>query len=162
MPFSVFFCGPRVLSLGELAPALVDELAGRGLASQVLSTVDSKDDGVFLVSPEEIVNKVKVLGAMPAVAILLWPESNRAQREAVLSQIPEAVVVDWCRDDDTQFQFSQRPHCTVHNENEPLEGLAEVFALLEGLAYVDAPQQGQLSPAQDAELVEKLKELGYV
>jgi hypothetical protein len=99
---------------------------------------------------------------MPAAAVVLLDENSRQKREELFAKIPDAVVVDWCRADDADYQFSERPHCTVHNEAGMLEGLAEVFALLEGLGYVEMASHAQLSPAQDAELLEKLKALGYV
>lgn len=162
MPFSLFICGPRLEALADLATAMVEECAGRGLAAQVLSTRDYQAEGVFYVDSQALPARIAKLNAMPAAAIVLLPESRHQQREDLFGKIPDAVVVDWCRSGDADYQFSQRPHCAVHNEEDLVEGLAEVFALLEGLGYLDMAAQAQLSPAQDAELLEKLKDLGYV
>ncbi len=162
MPFALFLCGPRVEDLAPTGTAIVEELAGRRLASQVLCTTPVEVPGVLALEAAELPTRLAELRDMEAAAVVLLQESKRATREALIAHSPEAVVVDWCRGDDPDYQASEQPHCSVTDEGAVLDGMAEVFAVLEGLGYVDFAQQGSLSPEQDAELVEKLKELGYV
>jgi len=149
MAFSLFLCGPRVLELSAAAPAIVEELEGRGLEAAVL---DSRGGGLEAL--------VASLGALPpgVSRVVLLGEPSRARREALVAGAPEAVVVDW--PGEGPFEPTPSPHLTLPAGCGALEGLREVFALLEGLGYV--PYAAAVTEAQEAELVERLKDLGYV
>lgn len=162
MPFALFICGPRVNSLAEAGPAIVEEIAGRAIPSQVVSTVPANATGVFDVTPQQLPQHLAELAEKQAAAVVLLQENSLERRENLIDTAEEAVVVDWCRAEDTEYQRSKAAHCEVVEEQQVIEGMAQVFAVLEGLGYLPFADRGTLSPQEDAELVEKLKELGYV
>ena len=89
-------------------------------------------------------------------------EATRQTRELTIDACENAVVVDWRVDGEASFEASVRPHLSIESRADALDGLKQLFDLLEGLGYLQEGEQGQLSAEQNAELVEKLKELGYV
>jgi len=162
MAFSLFLIGPRVSALAETAPDLVEELSNRGVAAQIISTTPVDEEMVKTVEADALPAHLTGLAKKDLSAVVFFTEPARAAREAIIDQAPDPVVVDWCKLDDPGFERSEGAHCDLADEEQVLEGFAEIFAVLEGLGYVPFADRGSLTPEQDAELVEKLKELGYV
>jgi hypothetical protein len=162
MAFTLFINGPRVGALAETAPDLVEELSNRGVAAQILSTEPVDEEMVKVLQAEALPAHLSGLAERDISAVVFCCELARAAREAIIARAPDPVVVDWCRLDEVTFERSEGAHCDLTDEEQVLDGFAEIFAVLEGLGYVPFADRGALTPEQDAELVEKLKELGYV
>ncbi|MBI3181577.1 MAG: hypothetical protein HYZ28_05500 [Myxococcales bacterium] len=146
MAFTLFLCGPRVAELSAAAPAIVEELAARGVDAQVLGGGWPALEAALAAMPEG------------KSALVLVSEPSRARRAELWARRPEAVVVDWLGED--SFEPTASPHLSLARGKGTPEGLGEVLALLEGLGYL--PFSGSYSGAQEEELVGRLKDLGYV
>lgn len=162
MPFHVFVAGPHLETLASYTSGIVEELAGRGIACQVLSDGTVQAEGVHQVVPTALVEHLRTIEQKGIAGFVLTTEPTWSSRMGQLDRLEEPVVVDWLDGDDTGFEVSESPHGTIQEPFDPLDGLAELFALLEGLGFVPYGQDAALSPAEEAELTDKLKELGYL
>lgn len=157
--FTLFLCGPAVGELAAAAPALLEELAARGVAARVLSD-GAAAEGVVSGRGAALAEAITAAHGAGASAVVLVSEPRRETREALAAAVPEAVVIDWPGPGD--FEPTLSPHASVTEGATVLAGLTEVFAVLEGLGYLAYGAGEALTDAQDAELVERLKDLGYV
>lgn len=139
MGFTLFICGPEVEALSSAIPALVEALAERGVRARLLP------NGRGAAEDES--------------GIVLLSEPRLAVREAMVAG-REVVLVDW--PGAGPYEYSTPPHGRVTEGADVLDGLAEVLAVLEGLGYVPLRAGEARDGDQEAELVRRLKELGYV
>ncbi|MBN2359218.1 MAG: hypothetical protein JXR83_07170 [Deltaproteobacteria bacterium] len=162
MSFALLLCGPRVRELEELAGPLVEELALRGLAARYLPAAGGDGAAEGSRRAPALPDRIAEATAAGEVALLLLEEPSRERREALLASAPEAVVVDWGLCAGTEFEPSDPPHLAVAADVNAREGLAQVLALLEGLGLLPRAEQTASPQPEQRELVEQLRELGYL
>ena len=95
--------------------------------------------------------------------ILLLSEALRAPREARIAQTQEAVVLEFLGSPDpTDYQACHEPHLCLPPDCPGDEALEQMAQVLEGLGYVQFAAEAPLDPQDEAELLENLKDLGYL
>ena len=159
MPFTLVIAGPRAGEIAPKAAALQEELAGRGITALVFADAPAAPP-VRTEPPADIATHVARVRGTGAAAVVLLSSAPPSARESIAAAASDGVLVDW-PDGKTAFEPTMPVHGTLPADADLDAGLAELFAFMEGLAYV--PMAGTaLTAEQDEELVAKLKELGYV
>lgn len=157
MSFTVLICGEGAREVAKLGEPLLEELASRGKVAIVLSDFDAPLPVVASPSAE-VVENLKSLREEGAAVVALLGHASAEERERIRACDPDAALVFWgCA--------NQAPTERSHLDLGPVENITaevrRIFEMLEGLGYL--PQAGTgLSATEDAALVERLKELGYV
>jgi len=156
----VFLCGPDLARVATLAPDLQQELALRQIAARVLADHGAPGPSLAVAQGEALTKQIEATLGQDVWVVVLLAEPSRERREALAQRFSETVVVDWAPA--PPFEASESPHLTVADAGEPVAALGEVFALLEGLGHLPFASQGVMRPEQEAEVVQRLKELGYL
>lgn len=157
MSFTLLLCGEGAREVAKVSEPVLEEIASRGKVAILLSDFDAPLPVVA--SPRgELIENLKSLREEGAAVVALLGEASADERERLRASDPDAVLVFWgCANQ----AATERPHLDVREEANIQAGLRQVFGMLEGLGYL--PRAGTaISAAEDAALVERLKELGYV